>query len=89
LRDKMMGWATPSRQNSGKTTRINQGVSPMSSIGAVAGSNPAWIAQAAQAANQAVKPVDRDGDNDTNKPDTAQAASRNTGAATRMLDIKA
>jgi hypothetical protein len=61
----------------------------MSSIGAVAGSNPAWIAQAAQAANQVVKPVDRDGDNDSNKPEPAQAPSKNTGAATRMLDIKA
>jgi hypothetical protein len=61
----------------------------MSSIGAVAGSNPAWTAQAAQAANQAVKPVDRDGDRDNNKPDAAQEAGKNKGAATKMLDIKA
>jgi hypothetical protein len=59
----------------------------MSSISAVAGANAAWITQAAQAANQTVKPVDRDGDNDSNKPETAQGSDK--GAATRMLDIKA
>jgi len=61
----------------------------MSSISAVAASNQAWSAQAVQAANQTVKPVDRDGDNDGNKPETAQEAAKDKGAATRMLDIKA
>jgi hypothetical protein len=39
----------------------------MSAIGAVSG---AAAAQAAQA-SQAIKPVDRDGDHDNNKPDPA------------------
>ncbi len=61
----------------------------MSSISAVAGGSAGWATQINQAASQAAKHVDRDGDHDGNKPDTVAETAKDTGAAAKMLNIKA
>lgn len=63
----------------------------MSSISAVAGGGVGgvnWAAQVDQAASQAAKHVDRDGDHDGNKPDAVAEATKYPGASVKMLDMK-
>jgi hypothetical protein len=60
----------------------------MSSISAVAGGT-SWAAQVNQAATHAAKHVDRDGDHDSNKPDTAVESAKDIGAPPGKLNIKA
>ena len=61
----------------------------MSSISAVAGGGGvSWAAQVNQAASQTAKRVDRDGDHDGNKPDTAAETAKDAGTSIKKLDMK-
>lgn len=61
----------------------------MSSISAVASGSASLAMQINQAASQPVKHVDRDGDHDGNKPETAAAAGKEPATSLKSLNIKA
>jgi len=61
----------------------------MSSVGAISGGSTSWATHANQAATQAARHVDRDGDHDGNKPDTATEASKDSAAASKMVNVTA
>jgi hypothetical protein len=60
----------------------------MSSINPVAGGSAGWVSQINQAAAQATKHVDRDGDRDANKPEAPAETARDGATPVSKLNIK-